>query len=101
MLLVDPAADHLLELREIIYPTVKRSTPPPLTHAEAAGYGLKHEQELRISVTLTDAEAIQDLVAMTPHAHRMPQDRRHTLAELSTLSVTVNVAIRLLALEGP
>jgi 23S rRNA (guanine745-N1)-methyltransferase len=100
VLLVDPAADHLLELREIIYPTVKRSTPPPLTHAQAAGYGLKHEQELRLSVTLTDAQTIQDLVAMTPHAHRMPQDRRHALAELSTLSVTVHVAIRLLVLEG-
>ena len=101
MLLVDPAADHLLELREIIYPTVQRSTPPPLARAEAAGYGLKHEQELRFAVTLTDAEAIQDLLAMTPHAHRMPQDRRQALAELSTLSVTVNVAIRLLVRAGP
>ena len=101
LLLVDPAPDHLIELREIIYPTVKRSTPPPLTHAEAAGYSLEHEQELRVTVTLTEAEAIQDLVAMTPHAHRMPQDRRHALAALSTLSVTVNVAVRLLAVEGP
>lgn len=101
VLLVDPAADHLLELRQIIYPSVKRSKPPPLTHAEAAGYRLKHEQELRLAVTLTDAEAIQDLVAMTPHAHRMPQDRRQALAELSTLSVTVNVALRRLVLEGP
>ena len=101
LLLVDPAPDHLIELREIIYPTVKRSTPPPLTHAEAAGYSLEHEQELRVTVTLTEAEAIQDLLAMTPHAHRMPQDRRHALAALSTLSVTVNVAVRLLAVEGP
>jgi 23S rRNA (guanine745-N1)-methyltransferase len=100
VLLVDPAADHLIELREIIYPTVKRSTSPPLTQAEAAGYVLKHERQLRFSVTLTGADAIQDLVAMTPHAHRMPQDRRQALAELSTLSVTVNVAIRLLTLEG-
>jgi 23S rRNA (guanine745-N1)-methyltransferase len=100
VLLVDPAAEHLLELREIIYPVVKRSTPPALTHAEVAGYVLKHEQELRFSVTLTGADAIQDLVAMTPHAHRMPQDRHAALAELSTLSVTVNVAIRLLTLEG-
>jgi 23S rRNA (guanine745-N1)-methyltransferase len=100
MLLVDPAADHLLELREIIYPTVERSKPPPLTHAEAAGYAQKHEQELRLSVTLSETEAIQDLLAMTPHAHRMPQARRQALAELSTLSVTVHVAIRLLTLEG-
>jgi 23S rRNA (guanine745-N1)-methyltransferase len=101
VVLVDPAADHLLELREIIYPAVKRSSPPPLARAEAAGYALKHEQELRLAVTLTDAEAIQDLLAMTPHAHRMPQDRRQALAGLSTLSVTVNVAMRLLVLTGP
>jgi 23S rRNA (guanine745-N1)-methyltransferase len=98
VLLVDPAVDHLLELREIIYPTVKRSTPPSLAHAEAAGYVLKHEQELRFAVRLTDAEKIQDLLAMTPHAHRMPQDRRQALDGLSTLSVTANVAIRLLVL---
>jgi 23S rRNA (guanine745-N1)-methyltransferase len=101
VLLVDPAADHLIELREIIYPTVKRSSPPPLAQAEAAGYGLEHEQELRFAMTLTDTEAIQDLLAMTPHAHRMPQDRRQALAELSTLSVTVNVAVRLLVRAGP
>jgi 23S rRNA (guanine745-N1)-methyltransferase len=101
VLLVDPAADHLLELREIIYPTVIRSPPPPLAHAEAAGYTLKHERELRFAMTLSDTQAIQDLLAMTPHAHRMPQDRRQALAGLSTLSVTVNVAMRLLVLEGP
>jgi 23S rRNA (guanine745-N1)-methyltransferase len=101
VLLVDPAADHLIELREIIYPTVRRSPPPPLTPAKAAGYGLRQEQELRYSVMLTDTQMIQDLVAMTPHAHRMVQARRQALAELSTLSVTVNVAIRLLVLERP
>ena len=41
VLLVDPAADHLLELREIIYPTVRRSPPPPLAAAQAAGYALR------------------------------------------------------------
>jgi 23S rRNA (guanine745-N1)-methyltransferase len=101
VLLVDPAADHLLELREITYPTVKRSPPPPLTQAEAAGYGLVLEQELRFSVMLANTQMIQDLVAMTPHAHRMPQARRQALAELRTLSVTVNIAIRLLVLERP
>ena len=99
MLLVDPAADHLLELREIIYPTVRRSPPPPLAAAEAAGYGLKREEGLRFSVTLTGAEMIQDLLEMTPHAHRLPQARRNALAKLSTLSVTIDVTFRLLALE--
>jgi 23S rRNA (guanine745-N1)-methyltransferase len=100
VLLVDPATDHLLELREIIYPTVKRSPPPTLAQAEAAGYVPKYEQELCLALSLTDAEAIQDLLAMTPHAHRIRQDRRQALAGLNTLSVTVNVVIRLLVLAG-
>jgi len=99
VLLVDPAADHLFELREIIYPTVRRSPPPPLPGAEATGYRLQREDGLRFSVTLTEAEMIQDLVAMTPHAHRVTQAGRKALAELRTLSVTVDVAFRLLALE--
>ena len=99
VLLVDPAADHLIELREVIYPTVHRSPPPPLAAAEAVGYVLQREEGLRFSVSLTGADMIQDLVAMTPHAHRVPQARRNALAELSTLSVTVDVAFRLLVLE--
>ena len=99
VLLVDPAADHLLELREIIYPTVKRSPPPPLATAQAAGYALEREEGLRCSATLTGAEVVRDLVAMTPHAHRLPQAGRNALAELSSLSVTIDVVFRLLVLE--
>ena len=99
VLLVDPAADHLLELREIIYPTVRRSPPPRLAAAEAAGYRLRREEELRFSVTLTDAEMIQDLVAMTPHAHRVARAGQIALADLSVLTATVDVAFRLLRLD--
>jgi len=98
-LLVEPAADHLIELRQIIYPTVNRSPPPPLAAAEAAGYRLQREEGLRYCATLTGSETIQDLLAMTPHAHRVPQERRNALAELSILSVTVDVVFRFLVLE--
>jgi len=101
LLQVDAGPDHLRELREIIYPTVRRSPPPPLVGAEAAGYRLQREEGLRFSVTLTGTEMIQDLVAMTPHAHRVAQAGRKALAELRTLPATVDVAFRLLALERP
>ena len=54
---------------------------------------------MRYGVTLSGAEAIQDLLAMTPHAHRVPQERRDALAEPATLSVTVDVMFRLLTFE--
>ena len=66
---------------------------------EAVGYRLKREEGLRYTVTLAGAGMIQDLLAMTPHAHRVPQDRRNALAELDTLTVTVDVTFRLLALD--
>lgn len=96
VLLVDPGPDHLIELRQIIYPTVKQSPPPPLAAAEAAGYRLQREEALRFCVTLTGTRMIQDLVAMTPHAYRLPQAGRDALAELRALSVTVDVVFRLL-----
>jgi 23S rRNA (guanine745-N1)-methyltransferase len=100
VLLVDPGADHLLELREIIYPTVTRSPPPPLTPAEAAGYRLLREDALRYSMTLIGAETIQDLLGMTPHVHRVLPGARAALENVRTLAVTVDVIVRLLVLEG-
>jgi 23S rRNA (guanine745-N1)-methyltransferase len=96
VLLVDPGPDHLTELREIIYPTVRRSPAPPLAAAEQAAYALEREERLRFCVTLTGPDMIRDLVAMTPHAHRLPEAGRNALAVLSTLSVTVDVVVRLL-----
>lgn len=99
VLLVDPGPEHLIELRAIIYPEVRRAPPPSLAAAEAAGYRLAREESLRFEMTLPDAQAIRDLLAMTPHAHRVPQERRAAVAALSRLSVTVEVVLRLVA--GP
>jgi 23S rRNA (guanine745-N1)-methyltransferase len=92
--LVDPGTEHLIELREIIYPTVQRSTPPALTQAEAAGYREVGLTNLRFQTHLPTADAIRDLTDMTPHAHRMPLSGRQALAQLSQLTVTIDVAIR-------
>jgi 23S rRNA (guanine745-N1)-methyltransferase len=99
VLLVDPAADHLLELRQIIYPTVQRSPPPSLAAAQAAGYALDRQECLRFSTPLTGSDMIGDLLTMTPHAHRLPQAGRSALAKLSSLVVTIDVTFRLLALD--
>jgi 23S rRNA (guanine745-N1)-methyltransferase len=97
-LLVDPGPEHLIELREIIYPRVRRTPPPSLSAAEAAGYKLVREEGLRYETVLTQAEEIRDLLAMTPHGHRVPSERRGAFEGLQRLSVTVDVALRLLQL---
>ncbi len=98
VLLVDPGPDHLIEVRETIYPTVIRSGPPSLAQAEAAGYQLESEVPVRFSIELESSAEIQDLVAMTPHAYRMPQAGREALARLERLDVTAEVVLRIVRL---
>jgi 23S rRNA (guanine745-N1)-methyltransferase len=99
VLLVDPAANHLIELRQIIYPAVNTSPPPSLTAALAAGYTLEKEEQLTFSTTLRGAAAIAGLLAMTPHNHRAPLAGRDALSQRAELSVTVDVALRLMVLD--
>lgn len=98
VVLVDPGPDHLIELRQIIYPTVERSGPPALDRASAHGYRLEREQLLRFRCAIDEAQTIGDLVAMTPHAHRIPAAGRDRLRGIEHLDVTCEVSVRVLTL---
>lgn len=99
VLLVDPGPEHLIELREVIYPTVKRSPPPGLATAEAAGYAPESEESLRTSVAVADAAQVQDLIAMTPHATRMSAAGREALSRVGRIDVTMDVVLRMVRLK--
>ena len=100
VLLVDPGPDHLIELREIIYPAVTRTGVAPLAPAaEAAGYRLEHTGHLKFGIHLSSNSAITDLLAMTPHAHRLTPAGRERQGALVSLAVTVDVALRRLVLR--
>lgn len=94
VLLVDAAADHLLELREIIYPAVVRSAPSLPAEALARGWMNVFERQLDYRMTLISAEQIQSLLAMTPHAHRVSAVGRTALCAFTRLDVTVSVVLR-------
>jgi 23S rRNA (guanine745-N1)-methyltransferase len=96
VLLVDPGPEHLIELRAIIYPTVKPTAPPPLDAAQRAGYRLVEESRVRFPVALAGQARIADLLTMTPHDHRAPPAGRNALAQLSELAVTGDAVFRLL-----
>jgi 23S rRNA (guanine745-N1)-methyltransferase len=96
VLLVDPGPDHLIELRAIIYPTVKPTAPPSLDAAQRAGYHLADESRLCFPIALDGPAQIADLLAMTPHDHRAPSVGRQALAQLSQFAVTGDAVFRLL-----
>ena len=88
---VDAGPDHLRELREIIYPSLK---PSRETVAEApAGFVAMPGDRLRCMVRLPSAEAIADLLVMTPHLYRASAEGRARAAAMTTLTLTLDLRL--------
>ncbi|KJS09501.1 MAG: rRNA (guanine-N1)-methyltransferase [Gammaproteobacteria bacterium BRH_c0] len=93
LLLVEAGPDHLRELRQIIYPTLKAG--PAGEMAQAPGFYPHSSDTLSYSLQLNGAEQIADLLAMTPHLYRASAEGRAKAAALTTLSVTVDIRLSL------
>lgn len=88
----DAGAEHLRQLREIIYPELK---PPGAATSEApVSFTRVDTSTVHYSLELPDRHAIADLLAMTPHLYRAGADGLARLAKLDSLTVTVDVRIR-------
>ncbi|MFT0545466.1 putative RNA methyltransferase [Allopusillimonas ginsengisoli] len=87
----DAGPDHLRELREVIYPTLK---PPRNAETSApSGFVLQGVDTTHYPLTITGNEQITDLLAMTPHLHRASAEGRSAAQALTSLSVTVDVRV--------
>lgn len=91
---VDAGADHLRELREIIYPELK---PPADTEmVDPEGFRTLDSTVLRFPLSLPNQESIADLLAMTPHLYRANSEGLEKAASLESLVVTVDVVLKCL-----
>jgi len=91
LLQVDAGPEHLLELREIIYPSLKaeRNRAPQVPE----GFRQQGSETIRFQLDLAGSEPIADLLAMTPHLYRASAEGRARAAALTTLSVNVDVRL--------
>mgnify|MGYP003655793983 FL=1 len=91
LLQVEAGPNHLRELREVIYPTLK---PERSTETEVLE-GFTHHSSERVSysLALNGSDEIADLLAMTPHLYRASAEGRARAAALEMLSVTVDARI--------
>lgn len=89
---IDTGAQHLRELREIIYPSLKppREGEPALPE----GFSLLDERSLQFELELESRETIADLLAMTPHLYRASQAGREKAAALERLALSIDVRIK-------
>lgn len=91
LLQVEAGPNHLRELREVIYPTLK---PERSTETEVPEGFTRHSSErVSYSLALNGSEEIADLLAMTPHLYRASAEGRARAAALDVLNVTVDVRV--------
>lgn len=96
IILVDPGPEHLNELREIIYPEVKKNESTVLTEKETTGFTLVQSKMLQFEAKISDNEILNHLLIMTPHFYRASKQGREAACNLAELQITVNVIFRVL-----
>ena len=94
LIMIDAGPDHLRELREIIYPTLK--TPAAPNDQAPPGFTLQHREALSCRIELDSQEQIADLLVMTPHFYRASPAGREKAAQLGRLALTVDVRLQVL-----
>lgn len=88
---VDAGPEHLRELRQIIYPTLKPERPAETRQPE--GFTLLASETIRYPLEIVGQEQIADLLAMTPHLYRATAEGRARAAALSGLAMTVEIRL--------
>ncbi|MBS1159298.1 MAG: rRNA m(1)G-745 methyltransferase [Proteobacteria bacterium] len=91
LLQVDAGPEHLRQLREIIYPSLKpeRAAEPRMPEGFTALAG----ESVSYSLELNTDESIADLLAMTPHLYRASPEGRARAAALTALTLTIDVRL--------
>lgn len=99
IILVEAGPEHLIELRNIVYPTVNKAPPPDLSAAEAAGFSLHQQSGLTYTRKIDSNAQIMNLLYMTPHYFRASHAGKEAASQLSAIEITVDVVFRVLALR--
>jgi 23S rRNA (guanine745-N1)-methyltransferase len=93
LLRVQAGADHLRELRQIIYPTLKERDS---SLSVPEGFSLVQRKQLGFRLSDLDSQDISDLLLMTPHLFRASAQGKQRAAALQSLSLNVDVSLELL-----
>jgi 23S rRNA (guanine745-N1)-methyltransferase len=88
---VDAGSEHLMELREVIYPEVKIKQPPALIDHPSLSAG---RRECIQEVMSLDQQNIADLMLMTPHLFKANKVGRDKALSLSRLECRTHMVLR-------
>jgi 23S rRNA (guanine745-N1)-methyltransferase len=96
LLSVVPGAEHLIELKRIIYETPQRHQPDD--DPDRARY-FTQTQQTRVTyrVTLPDTETLFQLVKMTPYYWRLSEETENELRQAAPIDITVDCLVDVFA----
>ena len=86
------AEDHLLGLKNIIYPELHHKEK--FTTPEIPGFRLAESRKLQFTFTV-EGEQVQNLLSMTPHVYRIGKDGAEALRKTKTLTDTASCVLNL------
>jgi 23S rRNA (guanine745-N1)-methyltransferase len=89
-LMVIPAAEHLFELKSVVYDTPYKNE---VEDTRLDGFTLLSSTPLTYKASLTSGEAISSLFYMTPYAYRTRPSDRERIRALTSLEVTLDFLI--------
>lgn len=90
LLMVEPDAGHLHELKNVIYADVNQESERILT---LDGFIHKESSHVQYLAELPNNQQIQNLFSMTPHYYRASAEGKQRVAELASLKVQVAVGM--------
>ncbi|UTA46634.1 methyltransferase domain-containing protein [Simiduia sp. 21SJ11W-1] len=76
LIVVTPGAQHLLALREFIYPDIRPHQPP----TAPVGFELERAQQVSFSIAVTGPGQLAQLLAMTPFAYKLSDEQKTQFA---------------------
>ena len=85
--------DHLSALKSLIYPELIHRDKQ--LSQELPGFELTEQREIRFDFMLTDAQQVQDLLAMTPHYWRITREGAERAAAAAQLHDTAHIRLNL------
>ena len=86
------AEDHLMGLKNIIYPQLHRKEK--FTTPDIPGFHLAESRKLQFTFTV-EGQQVQNLLCMTPHVYRIGKEGAERLRQTETLTDTASCVLNL------
>jgi len=96
IILIEAGPEHLIELRNIIYPQLKSKLTKSPAYSEYAN--LLDSCSLKYKITNVPQHDIHNLLVMTPHLYKASKEGKDAAAKLERLDLTIDITISVLSL---